>query len=1610
MLITPTPETSDITGGMRELIAYSGITLNEEGQAAALLLCAEDFNYEVVDWLLNSCWSKNNISDSTEQKRDETDIRSSESEGKSDSEHDKFLTDIQFDELSQMVSAAAREFGGARASRLKGRKHVTQKSVAHMIRKMMKSKSISQLCSVAHVDWEKIGESLEHEVQSSLPLTGDQSSWEDDVLWDAITDVVTRLTVVNCVSERPESERDAIMRFPHKGNDPKSDILYMILCAAVSEGDLNVVGKLLDCGAQPVPKAGDEQKGSALHHCVHSVSSYDAEPVDVAKELLIKSSNKKELVSAVDEKGRTALHVASSWGMPRLCELLLRNEAILNVKDKNGQNPLHSVVMGAQDEDVIDVLIEWERIKGDSAESIVHSKDGENKSPLDIAAAASRTRLFTKLLSFSPKPEDYFDKMDKGEVLRESARRGYSNLVEKLLEKGAKPLEEDSVGKTAFHYAVDRRDGQVAFLMFDKLYFSNTAADLKTACDKNGRNVLHVAAMNGNSRLCKTLLKIKKQLGDAKDSAGQTPLHYAVTNNHKEVVDVLLEGIASNQNESYKDLSGRTPLHLAAENGNQKIVQKLLSAKWEHPENYVRIGDFLGETALHKAARGGHKEIVKKLLDSGARPLLERDCDGRTALHYAVQVSNEEDAAEIAKSLLKKYEKSPEERSLLLWASAAGIGTALESISSNEGSDSPVKKLLLDEKTLEINNLLKMAAILCNIDMTQELLARGGDIDFLRKLQSANNLAKTEKQNVENVLTQIKMLTEQASDQPAQVDNLGREDLAKGIAALFLNPYVKSPVTVGISGEWGMGKSSLMLQTESTLLTSAAQQSVPLKGDNLSKKGRKIKKSVELYLSQTETRKQEAESNVIRKIGRTLKLIFEKWAQRLPGTNTNEQDNDNLLKTFLENYQPDHCAVFKSLAVMDRSKMYETTSGEAQARVAVPAILTVKYNAWKYRNETEAWAGLAVEITKEMEKAMTMAQWLSTCLKAHKRSIWIELIFPWLLASILAGCVTWVVWLLLEEANHKGLAELKYGSLAATLIVTVWAVVKSIMAVLKPISTQIADYITLPDHTGKLGYHQKVIDHINFLKEEMGRKPFWFCKIIAILWCWFCKIIAVLWLEWNQNYVVDTLFPKFPPAFGGQLRIIVFIDDLDRCEENIILQVLLAINLVLAACEINVILGMDKRMVERAIIKKFGEKANNNRSKKANQELAENYFQKIIQLPLDLPDPSDAESERFLKARLGVLNDDFAKEGSAIASASLSQSVGEEEGENSLSRENSGTQDGAAEMEMHGPNIEDDQNEKQQSSGQTSNSVAANGEAIEIDVHENEAASRLDTPQTAKDSLSGKGNSDLETKPNLKTSFSNEMLMPKYSRGERDAFLHLQKLATGSRKLPREWKRLLNYHRLVWNIFSESKDAKTLTGWQVQLIAWIFVCWQWKDRMDTLIQSWHKLDFLHNWLKENRMIRATAAGNVADGPSLREIVDHYMEEKLKTQKWSKCAKGNTALKEARAKEGDEEEITGTHKNDLKEVEVEGGSREIQESKIKVRKEEEEKNKGKNKEGNRKVLSQKEEEELEDWQNLKHSLNRYNVSMAGIQAFQKFRFYCVPGYLSWPLVAKNQLSE
>ncbi|MES2727255.1 MAG: P-loop NTPase fold protein [Bacteroidota bacterium] len=113
---------------------------------------------------------------------------------------------------------------------------------------------------------------------------------------------------------------------------------------------------------------------------------------------------------------------------------------------------------------------------------------------------------------------------------------------------------------------------------------------------------------------------------------------------------------------------------------------------------------------------------------------------------------------------------------------------------------------------------------------------------------------------------------------------------------------------------------------------------------------------------------------------------------------------------------------------------------------------------------------------------------------------------------------------------------------------------------------------------------------------------------------------------------------KFKDKFKKPLeRIILYIDDLDRCPEENVVQVLEAVNLLMAFPLFVVVVGVDSRWVKNALIKKhalqFTGRLNDNEVFGTNLDLIEpsNYLEKIFQIPFHLKDAQDTSVKDMIK-------------------------------------------------------------------------------------------------------------------------------------------------------------------------------------------------------------------------------------------------------------------------------------------------------------------------------------------------------------------------------------------
>ena len=83
---------------------------------------------------------------------------------------------------------------------------------------------------------------------------------------------------------------------------------------------------------------------------------------------------------------------------------------------------------------------------------------------------------------------------------------------------------------------------------------------------------IHAAARDGNLVKVTALLKGNPDLVSSKDNNGDTPLHWAALNGHKDVAELLL---ANNGDVNAKDNGHRTPLHYAEGGGHSDVAELL---------------------------------------------------------------------------------------------------------------------------------------------------------------------------------------------------------------------------------------------------------------------------------------------------------------------------------------------------------------------------------------------------------------------------------------------------------------------------------------------------------------------------------------------------------------------------------------------------------------------------------------------------------------------------------------------------------------------------------------------------------------------------------------------------------------------------------------------------------------------------------------------------------------------------------------------------------------------------------------------------------------------------------------------------------------------------
>ncbi|MGB4191065.1 MAG: ankyrin repeat domain-containing protein [Rickettsiales bacterium] len=488
---------------------------------------------------------------------------------------------------------------------------------------------------------------------------------------------------------------------------------------AIEKGDDKLAQQLFELAPEAAVKGLKSGEKNLLHYAAEKGLTGIAQ----------KMAEHHPLMLGQDGNNRTPLHYAAEKGHAILAkELFKLNPYAAVLKDKDDKTPLHYAAEGGN----LELAQELFNLNPGAAAS----KDSANKTPLHWAAEGGKIKLANTLINgykapagqnqeealadFITQPSSsgpsagellinaYAKNNEKGKVksdfkamikLLEMAPGLTTNpAVQKVLKDtvdaegknilhyldSASPILTNIVtaapklatqldtksGKSPLHYAAEK--GDVALV--GALGYNNPGNAVAHQ-DRNGNNLLHIAAAKGNKKMVEGFIKVEDLASlVALNKDGKTPRQAAKgemadllhAQEHKLAIEVAKAGnfadlkvlLENNENLlNAQDINGDTLLHHAAMAGKNEIVTSLLdrgaditavngnrqSARAvvvggsEEAEKCAKAISAKEKQAIFAAVENGDKDLVKKLLEQNPGLVKEKDGQSRTLLHIAAE-------------------------------------------------------------------------------------------------------------------------------------------------------------------------------------------------------------------------------------------------------------------------------------------------------------------------------------------------------------------------------------------------------------------------------------------------------------------------------------------------------------------------------------------------------------------------------------------------------------------------------------------------------------------------------------------------------------------------------------------------------------------------------------------------------------------------------------------------------------------------------------------------------------------------------------------------------------------------------------------------------------
>lgn len=377
---------------------------------------------------------------------------------------------------------------------------------------------------------------------------------------------------------------------------------------------------------------------------------------DAAKKVRALIEVDKKAIHTQGQNLHTPLHLACGKGTYDVMALLLQNGAKTDVRDVNGNLPIHLASLSTTDAvEKVKALIKndasyvhseglWKRtplheachqgtfavvslLLGQGA--ITSVKDSQDNLPIHLACA-STTDAIEKVKALIKVDASYVhsEGMQKRTPLHAACFKGTLAVVTLLLEQKAKTHVGDTHGNLPIHFACastgDAVEKVEALIKIDANYVQSVGGDRRTP--------LHFACRHGTFAVVSLLLERIGRTG-VRDRNGELPIHFACmsTTDAVEKIKALIKVDASHVHS--KGCKMRTPLHCACDKGSAVVVSLLL----EHGAKTDCAGEAFDRLPIHLAcmSKTDRVEKVLKLLDVDSNSINRQDKQGNTSLHLA---------------------------------------------------------------------------------------------------------------------------------------------------------------------------------------------------------------------------------------------------------------------------------------------------------------------------------------------------------------------------------------------------------------------------------------------------------------------------------------------------------------------------------------------------------------------------------------------------------------------------------------------------------------------------------------------------------------------------------------------------------------------------------------------------------------------------------------------------------------------------------------------------------------------------------------------------------------------------------------------------------------